>query len=135
MKVRQGFVSNSSSSSFVIAIKQQATQPCQHCGRQDPDFLELLASADDDSYVADEGRKDILAYCEDLEDIPVLANEDPAKLDTWEQELLASYNRLKDHDWAGYKLVRVRLDDHNPLLQHVLQQHAKTGSIEILEGI
>lgn len=40
MKVRTGFVSNSSSSSYVVAIKR--LPQCKSCGRSDPDFLGLL---------------------------------------------------------------------------------------------
>jgi len=41
MKVRTGFVSNSSSSSFIAAVKRKG-EPCDKCGRTDPDFLGLL---------------------------------------------------------------------------------------------
>ena len=34
MKIRNGFVSNSSSTSFVIAISPNAAEPCPHCGRK-----------------------------------------------------------------------------------------------------
>ena len=36
MKIRDGFVSNSSSSSYIIAFKKER-QTCPHCGRIDPD--------------------------------------------------------------------------------------------------
>ncbi len=45
MKTRYGFVSNSSSSSFIVAFKNINT-PCPHCGRKDPDFLDLLEGSD-----------------------------------------------------------------------------------------
>jgi len=40
MKNRHGFVSNSSSSSFIIAVKLGKRDPCDHCGRVDPNFEE-----------------------------------------------------------------------------------------------
>jgi len=40
MKTRQGFVSNSSSSSYVVALRQDT--PCKHCGRSDINFLDYL---------------------------------------------------------------------------------------------
>ena len=46
MKKRKGFVSNSSSTSFVIAIKE--ADKCPHCGRHDIDFIELIKSKQDD---------------------------------------------------------------------------------------
>jgi hypothetical protein len=41
MKTRKGFVSNSSSTSFVIALKND-NKPCPHCGRSDPNFLSIV---------------------------------------------------------------------------------------------
>ena len=41
MKTRYGFVSNSSSTNFIVAFKN-INIPCPHCGRKDPDFLDLL---------------------------------------------------------------------------------------------
>jgi len=40
MKTRTGFVSNSSTSSYIIACKP--SDICPHCGRSDPDFIGLL---------------------------------------------------------------------------------------------
>ena len=41
MKVRNGFVSNSSSSSFIVHIKKEPK--CPHCGRQDLDLTEVIS--------------------------------------------------------------------------------------------
>jgi len=41
MKFRKGFVSNSSSSSFILAIRKDL-DVCSHCGRSDPSFFELV---------------------------------------------------------------------------------------------
>ena len=44
MKIRNGFVSNSSSSSFVVAYK--SGDPCPHCGRKDIDMVEFFDRMD-----------------------------------------------------------------------------------------
>lgn len=40
MKLRNGFVSNSSSASFIVAIRK--TGECPHCKRNDPNFLDFI---------------------------------------------------------------------------------------------
>lgn len=60
MKIRTGFVSNSSSSSYVIAY----TKPdvCPHCGRSDVDIIKLIENSNnnDDTYVSTKGYKEVL---------------------------------------------------------------------------
>jgi hypothetical protein len=52
MKIRSGFVSNSSSTSFVIGYKESV--PCPHCGRKDPDIIALIER--NSSYASDDTR-------------------------------------------------------------------------------
>jgi len=42
MKTRNSLVSNSSSSSFIIAYKRG--EKCKHCGRSDPDLEQIIRS-------------------------------------------------------------------------------------------
>lgn len=51
MKIRNGFVSNSSSSSFIVHIKKEPK--CPHCGREDLDLTEVIPQTReyDDSYM------------------------------------------------------------------------------------
>ena len=52
MKTRQGFVSNSSSTSFIVAFKKDVNK-CDHCGRSDPDFLRILKEMLDKNWSED----------------------------------------------------------------------------------
>lgn len=45
MKVRTGFVSNSSSSSFIVHMKNEPK--CPHCGREDLDLTEVISTRRD----------------------------------------------------------------------------------------
>lgn len=63
MKTRLGFVSNSSSSSFILLVK--SSKKCKHCGRSDMNFIkeieELeLHDANGDVNIRANGKKDII---------------------------------------------------------------------------
>ena len=65
MKIRSGFVSNSSSSSFVIGFNMN--EPCPHCGRKDPDIISLIENAsdrNDDNNVEVLGFDKVMEYLE-----------------------------------------------------------------------
>ncbi len=44
MKLRQGFVSNSSSSSYLIQVNERP-EKCEHCGHRAPDFISAMEQA------------------------------------------------------------------------------------------
>lgn len=76
VKVRNGFVSNSSSSSFVIAILNPSPKLCPTCGRKDPAFIEAIRERNESGYCDDteiewegieEGIKEIQAEIDECQ--------------------------------------------------------------------
>jgi hypothetical protein len=42
MKSRSSFVSNSSSSSFIVAMKKSINEPCEKCGRKPINIVSII---------------------------------------------------------------------------------------------
>ena len=73
MKIRQGFVSNSSSSSFILEIISDENEACPHCGRKDPDFIDLLDKQSRmDDYETQTGEMDYIGVITELEKSKIL---------------------------------------------------------------
>lgn len=67
MKIREGFISNSSSSSFIIAYNKEQNK-CPHCGRCDVDILKMIKECTDndgDTEVRVEGKEEVIQYIQE----------------------------------------------------------------------
>jgi len=107
MKVRRGFVSNSSSSSFIIAVKP--TENCPHCGRGDINVLDMIkkvAYNDDDTEIYAEGIDEVSSYMLDRYSFDA---EDAKELE--EVKKLAKEN---------YKVAGIRISYHNDTIRKLL---------------
>ena len=71
MKIRSGFVSNSSSSSFIIAFDTNKFSPCPHCGRRDLSIVDMVKhSRNGDNQVAwDDAQERIRRLREEISEI------------------------------------------------------------------
>jgi hypothetical protein len=127
MKVRTGFVSNSSSASFVVAVKQ--TEKCPHCGRSDVDFLDLVEQI---------GAK------ADYEDTELKARGAQAIWDKWEKDILPycgeeekkSYEHLfglmVEAEHKGYKVGEVEISYRDPSTEALMNDLAGRKSLVVI---
>ena len=156
MKLRNGFVSNSSSTSFLIALKK--IDECPHCGRSDLNLLQLIensASDDCDTSVLKSSKEEILssienAITEKWNAIGKLELKDPDEkiFDTFTvaDDILAIKSRIKyykslaskirkleeDHPDENLKMALIEISYHNSAINELFNQMIDTGSIIII---
>jgi len=119
MKNRKGFVSNSSSSSFIIAIKKDVSK-CEHCGRSDIDLLQLIDYASDyESSVEEVGAEGV---------IHEIKNE---WYDNNHSKLIIDKVEEKSKDKA-FKIASVSISYHNAVLNKIFKDMVESGSVEVL---
>ena len=100
MKVRSGFVSNSSSSSFVVAVsKTEIGKSCKCCGRSDVDFEKVLNGLHffRETEVTAVGYRFVIEALEDTEE---------CYLDISREDSISLRSELKEYkdenSWGGY---------------------------------
>jgi len=123
MKNRNGFVSNSSSSSFVIAIKKDG-ETCPRCGRSDPDILDAINQREkysDETCVDGMGIDAVLEYADELDecDCPLAAKQI--------REEVAKH----EHD-DKWEFAIISISYHDSPIETMLQNAEKAGTIKIL---
>ena len=119
MKTRNGFISNSSSSSYVVAVKRK--NKCPHCGRKDPDFLDEIlkkSSLMNDTAVADMGMEGIL--------------ENRRVQWCWNDDELKNLEEKMKKFEEEWQLADIEISYHDTDLHGLLHVGIKAGEIEVL---
>ena len=141
MKIRNGFVSNSSSTSYIIVVKK--TEPCPHCKQGGVDFLDLLSKRDDGScdntmYIKD--REQILNELE--KEIEVLSKNPLYYWGSVERskefaarQLLVNKNLIEKINTIpeGTDVAEIRISHHDLSWEKLFKELVANGSLIILD--
>lgn len=126
MKIRNGFVSNSSSSSYVIAIKV-TNEACPHCGRKDPDFLDVIDRAEgydsDRSHVNAKGIENVIEYWKT--DKASWFDEDGCK------EILKKLEKYK-YDVTDWTVADIQICYHDDTLKTIFNNMRSSGNLKVI---
>ena len=153
MKYRNGFVSNSSSTSFIVALNDSV--PCKHCGRSDLSVLDLIGNhcvgeteirwTDPRNHLLEleeeiESEANTLRSYADLDDNDVGGYQNRYKisqLKEWAQNAInsglkeiAAINTAVD---AGKRVICFDVDYHDDTLNAVIQEQIYNKTIEVIK--
>jgi len=155
MKVRTGFVSNSSSTSYIVAVTSKAIEPCSRCGRSDMvEIKKLFSYIDraDESSVVSGVQEDLATQQQELkfyqEEIAEAQRHDPtekypkdwyfsygAALDSYRTglaETQAEIVKLQAFAVQHDQLYTIELTYHDELLNKLFQDAIKNGQLIVL---
>lgn len=158
MKIRSGFVSNSSTTSFIVAINHEKLgEKCPHCGRSSPNILDMLEDSYGDTCMEWTDPTDYLTNLK----LEVASNI--ADLEKWEgkadnEEVTFTYNTYKVADlrkWAnstiknnnkeieliekaieaGKSVVHFRVDYNDSTIEQIVREQIENGELEEISEI
>lgn len=115
MKIRNGFVSNSSSSSFVLGIR--GNEPCPHCGRRSLDVVGLIERG------SSNGETSLVAS--DYDEVVAYIKEDGFIVD--ELDKITKYHQKHPDAQIVYAWISYHDETLNELINN-------SGDIDIIVG-
>ncbi len=124
MKIRNGFVSNSSSSSFIIVVDKDK-EPCSHCGLKAPNIVELIDNSGRHQNEVEYNKEELISYyTDDIERIEFDLEELNCKDDN---EIVHSWFSTVIHDNGDESKVKssYTVKDKKCDLNRTLNEHRK----------
>lgn len=156
MKTRNGFVSNSSSCSYIIKINN--SEACPTCGRRTPNIVDHIRnrnSWDDETSMQYDSKEDILAdidaeildYRKRMEKYSIMKpNEVPAEYIQWgikrtAEQLMEDTHKDLEHLFDRRRLIEsiegevygIGISYHDDYTNQIFQEGVSDGSIEVIE--
>ena len=128
MKLRIGFVSNSSSSSYIIAIKK--SKPCPHCHRSDINLIDLISESRgyDETSLEREGIDKVLKHKEEiLKEYEYDEYESKTKVLILSKEL----EKYKGKEWS---VAEISVSNHDTAIHEIMEQLKSLGSLVEIES-
>jgi len=123
MKIRENLVSNSSSTSFIIAFKD--SKPCPHCGRKDPNIVKLIETisncgSSDQTCVEAVGYNDVKQFIN-------------SSFDQESKETIKIFKDIEKYkvkeDW---NLATIKISYHDDELKTIYNNGIASGNIDML---
>jgi glutaredoxin len=121
MKDRIGFVSNSSASSFIVALAPTFKEPCPHCRRKSR-FLELFHDGHCDYEANEIFSKGYESALHELE----TSDRGWQAMDGNMSARMRKLHRL------GWEIIHLRISYHDHVAHDMLDDEVACGSAEIL---
>jgi hypothetical protein len=125
MKTRNGFVSNSSSSSFIVAVKQHS-DACPTCGRRDPDFLDMVEHMGNS-----DGYETTKLHHRTAQDIWE-KGEESRGYQPQNRGKSPLFGVMVDAEHKGYKVAEIEISYHDTSTTEMMSQMEATKNLIVL---
>jgi len=121
MKIRSGFVSNSSSSSFLVVFPQP--EKCEHCGRSNLDVFDIIESKEKDSYgrtcIEASNFEETVSMLKEWFEIGTKYEDSQAK-----RQYEKYKKKLDTYKEKGYNIAIVEINDHDDKTRTLIDKNS-----------
>jgi hypothetical protein len=128
MKIRNGFVSNSSSSSFVVAVKK--TDACPHCKRSDPNFLDLVENVGKDT----DGYEQTQLHARGADNVIKQIKQDSGEYHGFDDDIVNLQPVLEKAEKLGYEIGYIEVSYHDGVINEMMPSLHDRGALLYLWG-
>lgn len=122
MKTRQGFVSNSSSSSFIVGIKLDKAE-CPHCHRKDANFFDRIETLGERTW--DDTKLRARGIEKTVECLKEWGSWDGVEIRDLSQ-------KMSELEAKGFEIGWVEISYHDDALNDEFRALRETGKVEVV---